>query len=208
LQDAEKASSAAAAELEATKRDLERALPFEKEVKEKNLLIGKLRHEAVTLNDHLIKALRCLKKGKPEDNVDRYATTSPTTRLLRQLTPSASQIVTNHLLHFLALDRTDPKKFQILQLIAALLGWTDEQREQAGLSRPGTASTTGSLRLPGSPLVHRTPSTPALANEYFPDASPATKESLSDLWQNFLEQESQVGKVSRKSSMAETPKPV
>lgn len=59
------------AELETTKRDLERALPFEKEVKEKNLLIGKLRHEAVILNDHLTKALRFLKKGKPEDNVDR-----------------------------------------------------------------------------------------------------------------------------------------
>jgi hypothetical protein len=34
-------------------------------------------------------------------------------------------IVTNHLLHFLALDRSDPKKFEILQLIAALLKWTD-----------------------------------------------------------------------------------
>jgi chromosome segregation ATPase len=58
-------------EFDATKQDLERALPFEKEVKEKNLLIGKLRHEAVILNDHLTKALRFLKKGKPEDNVDR-----------------------------------------------------------------------------------------------------------------------------------------
>ncbi len=58
--------------LEKTQQDLERALPFEKEVKEKNLLIGKLRHEAVILNDHLTKALRFLKKGKPEDNVDRY----------------------------------------------------------------------------------------------------------------------------------------
>lgn len=34
-------------------------------------------------------------------------------------------IVTNHFLHFLALDRSDPKKFQILQLIAALLQWND-----------------------------------------------------------------------------------
>ena len=58
-------------ELEDSKRELDRALPFEKEVKEKNLLIGKLRHEAVILNDHLTKALRFLKKGKPEDNVDR-----------------------------------------------------------------------------------------------------------------------------------------
>lgn len=34
-------------------------------------------------------------------------------------------LVTNHFLHFLSLDRSDPKKFQILQLIAALLGWND-----------------------------------------------------------------------------------
>ncbi|KAL6243060.1 hypothetical protein RBB50_010160 [Rhinocladiella similis] len=168
------------AELETAKRDLERALPFEKEVKEKNLLIGKLRHEAVILNDHLTKALRFLKKGKPEDNVDR-------------------QIVTNHFLHFLHLDRSDPKKFQVLQLIAALLGWTDEQREQAGLTRPGGAgasSTSSSLRLPGSPLMHRTPSTPALQHhDYFgPDsvASPASKETLAELWQDFLEREANV----------------
>ena len=114
------------------------------------------------------------------------------------------QIVTNHFLHFLALDRSDPKKFQILQLIAALLGWTEEQREQAGLARPGGAGVgvTGSLRLPGSPLVHRTPSTPALASEYFPDASPASKESLAELWQNFLEQESQGGGKPRTVSVA------
>ncbi len=40
-------------------------------------------------------------------------------------TDSARNIVTNHLLHFLALDRSDPKKFQVLQLIAALLDWSD-----------------------------------------------------------------------------------
>lgn len=57
--------------LESTKKELERALPFEKEVKEKNLLIGKLRHEAVILNDHLTKALRYLKKGKTEDTIDK-----------------------------------------------------------------------------------------------------------------------------------------
>lgn len=106
LHAAEEASKKAKTELETTQKELERALPFEKEVKEKNLLIGKLRHEAVILNDHLTKALRILRKGRPEDNVDR-------------------QIVTNHLLHFLALDRSDPKKFQVLQLIAALLGWND-----------------------------------------------------------------------------------
>ena len=126
------------------------------------------------------------------------------------------QIVTNHFLHFLALDRSDPKKFQVLQLIGALLGWSDEQREQAGLSRPGAlapaATTTGSFRLPGSPLFHRAPSTPSLASgDYFQESgSPATKESLAELWQNFLQQEAQGGDVakggrmSRKSSMAQS----
>jgi len=68
-------SDTRAGEAEASKgalqTELERLMPFEKEVKEKNLLIGKLRHEAIVLNDHLTKALRFLKKAKPEDNVDR-----------------------------------------------------------------------------------------------------------------------------------------
>lgn len=71
LRDAQQQASDAEKNLHAAQEELERARPFEKEVKEKNLLIGKLRHEAVTLNDHLTKALRFLKKGKPEDNVDR-----------------------------------------------------------------------------------------------------------------------------------------
>lgn len=82
LEDAEKRAAQANAALEETQKNLERALPFEKEVKEKNLLIGKLRHEAVTLNEHLTKALRFLKKGKPEDNVDRYGEFMATLALL------------------------------------------------------------------------------------------------------------------------------
>ncbi|RAL00226.1 putative Golgi matrix protein [Aspergillus ibericus CBS 121593] len=170
LHDAEKKAFEADKALHDAQTELERVRPFEKEVKEKNLLIGKLRHEAVTLNDHLTKALRFLKKGKPEDNVDRH-------------------IVTNHLLHFLALDRSDPKKFQILQLIAALLGWTDEQREQAGLARPGASSISGKLRVPSTP-IHRTPSSQTLATEFL-DNGNTNKETLAELWSNFLEQESQ-----------------
>ncbi|KAL1302128.1 hypothetical protein AAFC00_002562 [Neodothiora populina] len=170
---AKSGAAASAAELKATKKELERALPFEKEVKEKNLLIGKLRHEAVILNDHLTKALRFLKRGKPEDNVDR-------------------QIVTNHFLHFLMLDRSDPKKFQVLQLIAALLGWTEEQREQAGLARPGASN--AALRVPLSPF-RRTPSTPSLSSDFMPDggSNVGSKESLAELWSDFLEREAQEG---------------
>ncbi|KAK7562656.1 hypothetical protein IWX48DRAFT_606620 [Phyllosticta citricarpa] len=204
LQAAEDASRKAKEEQEKTQKELERALPFEKEVKEKNLLIGKLRHEAVILNDHLTKALRILRKGRPEDNVDR-------------------QIVTNHLLHFLALDRSDPKKFQVLQLIAALLGWTDEQREAAGLSRPGsTATAANSLRVPLSPF-RRTPSTPSLNTDLLLAAdtgstssaashtssahaasAQANRESLAELWQNFLEQEALEGSGSKGPSRRES----
>ncbi|KHE80473.1 hypothetical protein GE21DRAFT_1020952 [Neurospora crassa] len=178
---------------ESLQKELERTAPFEKEVKEKNLLIGKLRHEAIVLNDHLTKALKYIKKMKPEETIDR-------------------QIVTNHLLQFLSLDRSDPKKFQILQVIAGLLNWTDEQREQAGLARPGGSggglgSASSLLRLPTSPF-HRTPSSPSLNHDFFSDMSTHTnnsstmsptagsvregstgggRESLADLWAGFLE---------------------
>jgi hypothetical protein len=126
------------------------------------------------------------------------------------------QIVTSYFVQFLALDRADPKKFQILQLIAALLGWTDEQKEKVGLQRTGAPSATGSLKLPGSPLVHRTPSTPALSSDYFLEGvdSPNRKESLADLWQNFLEQEASQSSTTRSgksrtgsTSTVNTPKP-
>ena len=159
-------------QLDQSQKELERTAPFEKEVREKNLLIGKLRHEAVILNDHLTKALRFLKRGRPEDNVDR-------------------QLVTNHFLHFLALDRSDPKKFQILQLIAALLGWDESQKEQAGLLRTGAGL--GSLRLPTSPF-RRTPSTPSLSSDFVPESpGGASRESLAELWSEFLEREAESG---------------
>ncbi|TRX97513.1 hypothetical protein FHL15_001791 [Xylaria flabelliformis] len=186
VQEADTRASEAETARESLQKELERTAPFEKEVKEKNLLIGKLRHEAIVLNDHLTKALRYLKKTKPEESIDR-------------------QIVTNHFLQFLALDRSDPKKFQILQVIAGVLNWTDEQREQAGLARPGTSN--NSLRLPTSPF-HRTPSTPSLNTEFFSEPTSANKESLADLWAGFLERSVEEGSQlgpSRKASTSSVP---
>lgn len=226
---------------ESLQKELERTAPFEKEVKEKNLLIGKLRHEAIVLNDHLTKALKYIKKMKPEETIDRYVLfcfvlfcfvcpfsiflyITPTNQPLsaihfphNQPTNSTQtniaiyrQIVTNHLIQFLSLDRSDPKKFQILQVIAGLLNWTDEQREQAGLARPGGSggglgSASSLLRLPTSPF-HRTPSSPSLNHDFFSDMSHTNnsstmsptagsvrdgstggRESLADLWAGFLE---------------------
>ncbi|KAK9462532.1 uncharacterized protein V1516DRAFT_620398 [Lipomyces oligophaga] len=96
----------AESELSLAREDLERMRPFEREVKEKNLLIGKLRHEAVILNEHLTKALRLLKKEGPDENVNR-------------------QLVTNLFLSFLSLPRGDTKRFEVLQLISACLSWND-----------------------------------------------------------------------------------
>lgn len=71
LQEVQQQASESALALETSRKELERALPFEKEVKEKNLVIGELRHEAVILKSNLTKALRYLKKGKPEDSIDK-----------------------------------------------------------------------------------------------------------------------------------------
>ncbi|KAL2258631.1 hypothetical protein VTK26DRAFT_8006 [Humicola hyalothermophila] len=219
-QEADARAAEAEAAKEALSKELERTAPFEKEVKEKNLLIGKLRHEAIVLNDHLTKALKYIKKTKPEETIDK-------------------QLVSNHFLQFLSLDRSDPKKFQILQVMAGLLSWDDSQREKAGLARPGASATPGgasnnssgtnsnhnTLRLPTSPF-HRTPSSPALNTEFFSSSSsssffagekaslsPSTagggagKESLADLWASFLEQSVDEareggGSSSRKDSLA------
>ncbi|KAF2732429.1 hypothetical protein EJ04DRAFT_513893 [Polyplosphaeria fusca] len=184
---AEEAAETSKSMLESTQKELQRALPFEKEVKEKNLLIGKLRHEAVTLNEHLTKALRILRRSRPEETVDK-------------------QIISNYFLHFLAIDRTDPRKFEALQLIAALLVWTDEQREQAGLARPGASN--NNLRIPLSPF-RRTPSTPSLnsSDPMLEPSSSTTRESLSELWQDFLEREAGEHPRSRRESEATSPPP-
>ncbi|KAN0065176.1 hypothetical protein ACQY0O_001673 [Thecaphora frezii] len=91
------------------------------EVKEKNLLIGKLRHEAVILNEHLTEALRRLRTEASENNVDR-------------------KLVTNLFLQFLTTPRSDGKRFEMLKLIASVLGWSDGEREAAGLQKVGTAA--------------------------------------------------------------------
>lgn len=173
VEEADKKAAEAEEAKEKLSKELERTAPFEKEVREKNLLIGKLRHEGIILNDHLTKALRYLKKTKPDEQVDR-------------------QIITNYLLQFLSLDRSDPKRFQILQVIAGYLAWTEEQKEQAGLARPGASHNT--LRLPASPF-HRTPSTPSLHTDFFSEqASTSGKESLADLWAGFLERSAEEGR--------------
>lgn len=86
-----------------------------------------------------------------------------------------------------------------------------EQREQAGLARPGTSSSSAGLRLPLSPF-RRTPSTPSLNNLNDPmlmASSSSNKESLAELWQDFLEREAAEGKDNdrRGSAASQAPPP-
>jgi hypothetical protein len=52
-------------------KDVGKTQKYEQEIKEKNLLIGKLRHEAIILNEHLVEAMRKLKEETSDNNVDR-----------------------------------------------------------------------------------------------------------------------------------------
>ena len=81
---------------------------------------------AVIINEHLMEALRRLRRNSSDTNVDR-------------------RLVTNVLLSFLATPRADPKKFEMLQLLSTVLSWGDAEREKAGLQRsvPAPATSTG-----------------------------------------------------------------
>lgn len=121
----------------------ERVQELETEVKEKTLLLSKVRQEAVTLNEHLIQALRRLRKfsadptslnasgndgglGKGESYVDR-------------------RLVSNVILQFVSTPRGDRKRFEMLNLLAGILGWSGEEREKAGLQRATSANNTGGI---------------------------------------------------------------
>ena len=76
------------------------------------------------MNEHLIEALRRLRKSSSDTNVDR-------------------RLVTNVLLSFLSTPRADPKRFEMLGLLATVLGWGDAEREKAGLIRSLGVSSAG-----------------------------------------------------------------
>ena len=86
---------------------------------------------AVIINEHLKEALRRLRRGATNTNVDR-------------------RLVTNILLTFLNTPREDTKRFEILGLLSSILSWSDEERVRAGLQRMGanSASTASSPARP------------------------------------------------------------
>ncbi|CAG8500987.1 24401_t:CDS:2 [Racocetra persica] len=157
------------------KEGIGRTAQYEKEIKEKNLLIGKLRHETVILNEHLTEALRRMREESSENNVDK-------------------RLITNLLIAFFNTPRGDSKRFEILQLMANMLQWSEEQKEQVGLIRKastktlderssgwGTGLWTPTIERPRNRLSEDIPRTIVRMNE-----EPPSKESFSDMWISFL----------------------
>lgn len=68
------------------------------------------------MNEHLMEALRRLRKNSTDNSVDR-------------------RLVTNVLLQFLTTPRADVKRFEMLSLLATVLSWNDLEREKAGLQK-------------------------------------------------------------------------
>ncbi|ORY92707.1 hypothetical protein BCR35DRAFT_298211 [Leucosporidium creatinivorum] len=165
-----KRATTAEANLAAAQNDSEKVLMLTKQVKDQSLLTGKLRHEAVILNEHLTEALRRLKKDSNENSVDR-------------------RLVSNVLITFLNTPRADTKRFEMLQLISSILSWTDDQREQVGLQRSSGLSAPGVIASGsrGGAKGHARSGKGKAVDDL------GENESFSDLWIEFLLKESQAG---------------
>ncbi|KAH7886880.1 hypothetical protein F5I97DRAFT_1870971 [Phlebopus sp. FC_14] len=158
-------------QLNENKSNASRTQELEQDVKEKNLLIGKLRHEAVIINEHLMEALRRLRKSPTDTNVDR-------------------RLVTNVLLSFLCTPRADPKRFEMLGLLATILSWTDAEREKAGLQRAAATSSSGTGT--GRLFWGRGTGSPSKSKNMELEKTDET-ESFSRLWVEFLLTEAKQG---------------
>ncbi|KAI8142466.1 hypothetical protein BJV82DRAFT_516630, partial [Fennellomyces sp. T-0311] len=143
-------------------QDVAKTQRYEQEIKEKNLLIGKLRHEAIILNEHLIEAMRRLKEESNDSNVDR-------------------QLIANLISGFFLAPRGDQKRFEILSIIASVLQMSDEQKEHIGLIRPNKNS-----QAPFSPNS----SPPGSLTARQQQQSNNTQQSFTDAWISFLLKES------------------
>lgn len=87
--------------------------------------------QAVIMNEHLVEALRRLRRTSNNTNVDR-------------------RLVTNVILQFLSTPRGDTKRFEMLTLLSSILQWTDDEREKAGLQRSGLPAVKSSILSPAS----------------------------------------------------------
>ncbi|MBW0534805.1 hypothetical protein O181_074520 [Austropuccinia psidii MF-1] len=165
-------ASDAEAKLAVNESNAEMCESLKKELKAKNLLIGKVRHEAVILNEHLTEALQRLRRDNTEYSVDR-------------------RLVTNVLLSFILTPREDTKRFEMLSLLASILSWNDEQRQQVGLQRSGSAiKGTDANTVRGSTQYRAEPDTLG------------DNDTITDQWVSFLLREANSASPASNKSLA------
>ncbi|CCF59226.1 hypothetical protein KAFR_0G01920 [Kazachstania africana CBS 2517] len=101
-------------QVESLKEEMQVKDRLEGETKEQAIQIGKLRHEAIILNEHLKKALGMLKQSSDSESIDK-------------------ELISNLLISFVSIPRADPKKFEVLELLSSFLNWDEDKKQQAGL---------------------------------------------------------------------------
>jgi hypothetical protein len=94
------------------------------------------------------------------------------------------RLVTNILLSFLATPRGDTKRFEMLNILSTILGWTDDERERAGLQR----NMYGTLSSPTRKGMSRVDSSSSATS-----GSVDPSESFSNMWVEFLMKEAAQG---------------
>ena len=153
---------------------------------------------AVLTQEHLTEALRRLRRNTSDTNVDR-------------------RLVTNVLLQFIATPRADPKRFEMLSLLATILSWEDSERERAGLQRSGGAAVPRKGSMKGKEAdaeKTRTQEEQDTFNEVCAPLSSAEYEyssrlqSFSDLFVEFLLKEAAQGQKKPSTSPGHTSPPL
>lgn len=107
-----------------------------------------------------------------------------------------SRLVTNVLLQFLTTPRADPKRFEMLSILATILSWEDDEREKAGLQRVGAAAGPSSSRSKRKEDGAKTPSARTKEED------DRFNESFSNLFVEFLLKEAAQGERSQPGSSA------
>ncbi|KAI8830328.1 hypothetical protein BJ741DRAFT_537823, partial [Chytriomyces cf. hyalinus JEL632] len=120
---------------------------LEVQLQERNLEIGKLRGKVISLETYLSEAIR--RASSADNQVDR-------------------RLISNLIVQFMATQRGDSKRFEMLSVIASVLKFNDEDKVKIGLLRRIGGGSGGIVEKGGS-----TPRSPV-------------GDSITDLWISFL----------------------
>ncbi|KAJ3385172.1 hypothetical protein HDU80_000742 [Chytriomyces hyalinus] len=120
---------------------------LEAQLQERNLEIGKLRGKVISLETYLSEAIR--RASSADNQVDR-------------------RLISNLIVQFMATQRGDSKRFEILSVIASVLKFNDEDKVKIGLLRRIGGGSGGIAEKGGN-----TPRSPV-------------GDSITDLWISFL----------------------